>query len=168
MSLIFTEISDAVLIMTFIACIPVTTYITAHETKKRKVNCTIKEMQDSFLILIDNAFDLETEIAKLRRDVKTQKSTLQPCLIALGQNLFDSQHFYTFCDGILYKFNSIIAALDICFKLFFVLNLEYPCKSHNVWTFFEKNIFELKTNNINLLPKMHEFTQDFQNNYYKS
>lgn len=108
---------------------------------------------------------MDKEIAKLRQEAKVQKSTIQPCLIALGQNLFESKHFYTFCDGIMYKFNSIIAAVDICFKLFYVLNLEYPLKSHNAWMFFERNVYKMKTSSSNLLPKMIEFTQDFENNF---
>lgn len=40
-----------------------------------------------------------------------------------------------------YILNSIVGAIDCCFKVIHALNLEYPLECLQVWTFIQKVFF---------------------------
>lgn len=42
------------------------------------------------------------------------------------------------------KINTIIKAVDICFKVFHIFNVEYSLESYNFWLFIQKYYFKIK------------------------
>jgi hypothetical protein len=48
-------------------------------------------------------------------------------------------------DEIKYKFFSVIKAIDLCFKIYHVFNIEYPIDSWNVWLFIQRFFFNIKS-----------------------
>lgn len=42
-----------------------------------------------------------------------------------------------------YKFNCIIKAIDVCFKLFLVTNADYPVQSAPVWYFLQRGVYDI-------------------------
>lgn len=45
----------------------------------------------------------------------------------------------------MYKYFSVLKALDYCFKIYHVLNLKYPKQSAIVWQFVQTFFYKIKT-----------------------
>jgi hypothetical protein len=71
--------------------------------------------------------------------------TVQPYIAIVG-NIEDASsvlNYYTIIDNIYYKLETPIKALDICFKSFNALNLNYPPEAEQVWWFIQDYFFEI-------------------------
>ncbi|KAJ8046587.1 hypothetical protein HOLleu_05308 [Holothuria leucospilota] len=65
---------------------------------------------------------------------------IQPSVLVLGTRLEPSQSFFI-VDGLAIQATSLLKAVDICFKAFYVLDVCYPKKCHTTWEFFQKFFF---------------------------
>lgn len=74
--------------------------------------------------------------------------TLQPYMIFVQDSEFENivRDFYVIINNHFFKLESALKALDVCFKSFFSLNLNYPTESTQVWYFIQKYFFEIETN----------------------
>ncbi|KAL0100520.1 hypothetical protein PUN28_019670 [Cardiocondyla obscurior] len=45
-------------------------------------------------------------------------------------------------DDVLYSTESVLKALDVCFKAFHVLKISYPDASNHLWTFIQKRLYK--------------------------
>jgi len=68
--------------------------------------------------------------------------TVQPYVVVIGDiDGLDPIHAYTIIDNTQYLLETPIKAIDVCFKAFHSLNLEYPVESNQVWCFIEQYFF---------------------------
>ena len=67
----------------------------------------------------------------------------QPQLFKVGCD--DKPSFYLKFNDVSWKFSNLLKALDICFKTYQVLNLEYPFETALLWTFIQNRIYNIKT-----------------------
>lgn len=70
---------------------------------------------------------------------------IQPCILIVG-TVSKPLEILVYFDGIKYTFFSPIKALDICFKIFHVFNIEYPIQSFYVWIFVQKTFYNIVNN----------------------
>lgn len=101
----------------------------------------------SFLFFTSTVSEVETHILNM----KNKKNPIQPFLIVIGESLLKSSQFLIYFDNIKYKFKTFLKALDTCFKIFFVFNLDYPPNSKAVWIFIQFFFYKISTN-INIFP----------------
>lgn len=77
---------------------------------------------------------------------------LQPYVLVIGEFPQDIQRvFVSFLDH-KYCFDSILKAIDVCFKLFYVLNFEYPLECEQVWFIVQQALYDIpqtKTQRVN-------------------
>lgn len=97
----------------------------------------------------------------MRDSAVKQKITLQPFLIGLGKDLFNIQQYLMYNDGIFLKFDSIVAAIDSCFKSFFVFDISYPKQCQNFWIFIQRVIFEIVLDFDEITPSFLRVLVDF-------
>lgn len=83
-------------------------------------------------------------IDKTRAYLHENKLCLQPFIVAVGSEEMVS-HFFVVLDTAKYRFESVVTAVDFCYKLHFVLNLEYSPFCVQVWTFVQKYFYGMKT-----------------------
>jgi len=71
--------------------------------------------------------------------------TVQPFVVVVGNiNEADSSmQYYTIIDDVHFLLETLLKAIDLCFKLFHVLNLEYSPQAQQVWHFFEHYFFDI-------------------------
>jgi len=62
-------------------------------------------------------------------------------------------YFYVVINKFYYKVESALKAIDICFKSFFVFNLNYPIQCEQIWYFIQTFFFNIVT----------KFDKKFQN-----
>lgn len=89
-----------------------------------------------FLIILQNVNDLNNI-----KNQKVEKAfslglTVQPYIV-----IVDNTISYTVVNDLLFKLETPIKALDICFKAFHTLNLEYPKEAEQVWHFISEYFF---------------------------
>lgn len=70
--------------------------------------------------------------------------TVQPFVIVVG-DLEEGIQSYVSVDATLYKLESALKALDVCFKAIHALNAKYPPEAEQVWLLIQRGIFEIVT-----------------------
>lgn len=113
--------------------IPTSKKVTLDENgKKSTIKYSIRDSQNTFILMAPSAVELELVIDKL----KNQSTSIQPCILIVGSLLYPKQVMVYF-DDVKYKIITVLKAIDVCFKIFHVFNLEYPLESYNVWLFLQ-------------------------------
>lgn len=78
-----------------------------------------------------------SEIEDFIKILKNEKRPVQLFIFIIGV-LQNQKKFLFFFDCIKYKLFSVISAIDICFKIFHLFNLEYPPEAYIVLTLYSK------------------------------
>ena len=61
---------------------------------------------------------------------------MQHCIVVQEKSIDDKEPaYYVTIIGVFYKDENIVTAMNICFKMFQVFNLEYPVEAYNTWLF---------------------------------
>lgn len=94
----------------------------------------------------------EVEEEKLKKSLRTGER-LQPYMIFIESN-GQVTSFYVIINNHFYKVESPLKAIDICFKSFFVFNLNYPTQCQQVWQFIQNFMYGIIT----------KYDKNFQNN----
>jgi len=64
-------------------------------------------------------------------------STVQPYVVIVGDVASqDATYHYAIINNTHYQLETAVKAIDVCFKLYHVLNLEYPPEAEQIWYFF--------------------------------
>lgn len=112
-----------------------------HNGKKCQIKYSIKDSQNSFMTFKNSVAEIEEHIVMRQNE----KNPIQPFIIIVGTPT-NPKEIIVFFDCIKYKLFTILSAVDVCFKLFHLFNLEYPCESCVVWLFIQKYFYSLTTN----------------------
>lgn len=67
--------------------------------------------------------------------------TWQPQVLVLGDSILNPHQVFTLVNQTVYELKSIHEAVEICFKCFFVFNMQYPKTAQLAWYFVQKYIF---------------------------
>ncbi|XP_067622635.1 uncharacterized protein [Eurosta solidaginis] len=115
--------------------------------KPKNRNCkkktTISNSRDSFLCYATSRLELQQKINSITDEVYGQNIKLQPFLCAIGDDIIDLKEFYVYFAGIYYKLSNIVKSIDICFKIFHVLDLKYPQNCEQIWNFVDQLFFKI-------------------------
>jgi len=98
---------------------------------------SIRDSQNSFVISGKTGAELEELLSK-------KNTKIQPCLLIVGE-INNPKQIMVYFDGIKYIINTIVKAIEICFNIFYVFNIEYPLESSNFWLFIQTYYFKIKT-----------------------
>lgn len=70
-------------------------------------------------------------------------ATVQPFIILVG-NVEDSiTATYVCINNNLWKVGSLLQAIDVCFKSFFVLDTEYQAEAYHLWLFVQRALYDI-------------------------
>ncbi|PIK42603.1 hypothetical protein BSL78_20529 [Apostichopus japonicus] len=103
--------------------------------KKKKLKATLAEAMQSFVQCVQIGTNLPEFLAKV--------SQTQPFILIIGENRRNPEQQFVIVERMAMPASSLIKAVDLCFKVFYVLDLNYPWESNNVWDFIQKNIYGL-------------------------
>jgi hypothetical protein len=86
--------------------------------------------------------ELDNELTQRQKLLHKYKLPFQPIIIAVGppEQLHGS---YVVINSVKYSFNSLLAAVDFCFKSFYALNAKYSVDTEMIWIFIEKAVYGL-------------------------
>lgn len=66
-------------------------------------------------------------------------------VIVIGPSLTELETIYVRIDDNLYRIESCLKALDVCFKSFHALHAEYAAEAEQIWYFIQKAFYNLTT-----------------------
>ena len=99
---------------------------------------------------------IEDRIQKLEK----RGLVLHPCIITIEEKkLVD---FCVYFDAIFYKCQTLLNALDLLFKVYHVLNLNYPPEAEPLWLFIQQALFQIHTPYDKSFQRVSELLVDFQ------
>lgn len=113
--------------------------------KKKSWKPGIAASQESFLILTSAAV-VKTKIEERVAKYKEMGLTNQTYIIAVGEDRYKIQYCLVILDAIIYRLDNLVKALDVAFKIQFVLNIEYSKECKLVWLFIQKYFYNIHLN----------------------
>lgn len=69
---------------------------------------------------------------------------MQPSVCVVGE--LNKPSYYIIVNDIKYKTDTSIRALELTFKLFHAIALDWPLESEHIWLFIQQLVFEIKSN----------------------
>jgi len=124
--------------------------------------CSIDDSRNKFLIWKSTIGELQDYISGEVNSCFGNKTSFQPLICCIGSGPHNLEHFYVYVSGIFYKQPNILSALDLCFKVFFILNLKYPKECVLVWTFVQKYFFDIDLDTDIKSRSLSEFINDLK------
>ena len=72
----------------------------------------------------------------------------QPYILILGGTMLKPQQTFVIIEHRALEQTSLIKAVDVCFKAFYVFDLQYPEKCSGVWEFISAIVYDLAINKL--------------------
>lgn len=91
--------------------------------------------------------DIKSEM-RIRENMCSLKGiNNHPLIFAIGTwaALAEFSNFYVVLLDLEFHFKSLLDAIDVAFKLFAMLSLQYPPESSNVWGFLNEAFYNIET-----------------------
>lgn len=142
MSIIFTDGRSAALIWALHGYFVPTTKIIKKDVtgKKATAKFTIKDAQESVIFVGASLQEIEDRIHHLQR----AKSSIQPSVYCVGDSIFSFNDIFIKFDNYRFTFKNILRALDICFKIIYLFDLEFPLESVMFFNFVETYFYKFQ------------------------
>lgn len=86
--------------------------------------------------------------------VKTKQIASRPYLLVEGPSLQNIKSYYIVAENTRYQFSSCMKAIDTLFKLYHVVNLEYPIQSQHILLLIQRNVYLIRTELDNVTPNI--------------
>jgi len=83
--------------------------------------------------------------ADKRKQCLERGITWQPQVLVLGENVLVPEQVLVLLNDTVYEVHSLIKAVDVCLKAFFVINAEYPCHAQEPWLLLQRGVFGIDT-----------------------
>lgn len=109
----------------------------AHGSKQRK-KFSVADSQESFALVGGTTEEVDAKLKLL----KLQGRNIQPKLLVVGE-LTNIKSISIFFDNIKYPSLTVLNAIDVLFKIFFVFNLEYPEESEIFYNFLQNVFYDI-------------------------
>lgn len=90
------------------------------------------------------------DVEKVKEDRRTfgisRNVRVQPYIIVVGdKKKFSVESVYVIIDNIEYAVDSVLKALDVCFKAFNVFNAAYTSQSEQIWLLLQVGLYRFRT-----------------------
>lgn len=93
--------------------------------------------------LLQNINEYEQAIDDYRWKCEACQVSVNPVILAIGQDIKSVHQFYVHFDKFSYRFDNFLEAFTVCFKMYSVLNLQFLRPSESMWSFVEQYFFEI-------------------------
>ncbi|XP_077266636.1 uncharacterized protein LOC143899832 isoform X1 [Temnothorax americanus] len=112
---------------------------------KFKTRPTRAEIAEGLVLHVKVIDDLMPAINRMRSKAEQLKTTLQPLAAVVGLTPQNITASYVAIDDILYKLDSPLRAVDVCFKCIHALHAQYPVQSERPWLVLQQIIYDIYT-----------------------
>lgn len=105
---------------------------------------TLAESISSFIFHAPTVLAWETYVQT--KNLAKQSIPAQLCII--GPDLLEPAEIILHSEGNTMKFVSFVKALDVCFKMYFVFDMEFPKECINVWHFIGLYFYQMTLKDV--------------------
>lgn len=106
-------------------------------------------------LFLQTGSDLQAYVTSRDKECRQRGVTRQPQVLVLGASMLaEDCAYYCIIDDTIYQLDGLLKAVDVCFKTFFVYNIEYPVPCRSVWTFIQRAIYGIQTPFDALSPRV--------------
>ncbi|KAB0790572.1 hypothetical protein PPYR_15022 [Photinus pyralis] len=103
------------------------------------------EVQESFFFHVENFGELEQKIEHIRSKLEKYKLPFQPVGVVVGAVGSKQFEYYIVLNEVQYKVDGgPVRCLELLYKIYHGMNLEYPVESKQVWEFLQEMVFKTK------------------------
>ncbi|XP_036141765.1 uncharacterized protein LOC118645222 isoform X2 [Monomorium pharaonis] len=155
------SLSDAEIFMLLSSVFNAIGYNSVRVTKKWRANR--QEMLHSFICHVKTTDAIEGEVNAIEAKAATEKITVQPFVILVGDDLHHITDSYVHIAGIRFRVSSPKDAVDSIFKAFHALHTSYPIQSECFWLLIQKVIYKFNTKWDNNIPSVQVLISKFLN-----
>lgn len=124
--------------------------------EKKIWKVSIGDAWNAFAFEVETVADIQTAINQRKTFCTEHKINIQPYIGIIGIDS-DKPQFCVVFDSLMYVFENFLNALDTCFKIFFVLNLDYPFECSKLWIFMQKFFFNISLSTDELTSDIIDF-----------
>lgn len=106
---------------------------------------SIADSQSGQIMVVHTLNDLENQLEIRREKYKKNGMKMQPFVFIIKNEIeldFDS---YVYVDTFYYKCENLLSAVDLCFKIFHIFNVQYGKDCEVVWEFIQKYFYNITT-----------------------
>ncbi|XP_070852414.1 uncharacterized protein [Drosophila suzukii] len=136
--------TDFILTILLPSVLPSNTWFSS-KTSRSRTKYTLLDSQESLVLRVNSIVDYQQRIADIISKNYSNLETVQPFVFVEGQGATSLKSFFVYFDKTIYKFDSFIQSLDICFKIFNTLDLKYPPASELSWNFIQQYFYNIYT-----------------------
>ncbi|KAK4886450.1 hypothetical protein RN001_002721 [Aquatica leii] len=137
--------------------VPTKLIVVKKHGKKINTRYTIKDSQESFIFMGKSQQNVKDHILHM----KSMKTSIQPFICCVGEDILNIGNITVYFDDIRYNFKNFIRAVDICFKIIYLFDLEFPPACLTFYSFIECFLYNFKSKN--LTSKVHILSDTLKN-----
>lgn len=123
--------------------------------KQKFYKPTINKSIEGFVQEVASAEDIDGKIESLLEEYSKVGDNVQPRIFK-NLSFVDGKYSVVF-NEYYFAFNDILLAIDCCFKLFFVFNVQYPFESTRFWKFIAHFFYGIAVNDRDVISVAQEF-----------
>lgn len=113
------------------------------DSSKKKWKPGIVDSQESFLI-VASAAEVQSSITSRNQNYLAMGLTNQTYIIGVGDNTASVTYYLVVLDTIQYRAENLVKAIDIAFKMQFVLDSDYAQQCCLVWLLIQNYFYEIR------------------------
>ncbi|XP_023310085.1 uncharacterized protein LOC108905534 isoform X1 [Anoplophora glabripennis] len=119
--------------------------ILRNKITKKNFKLNRLEMADRFFLHVVGPQDLDARLNDRRKKLQEFDIKIQPIMVVVGP-LQNPQAFFVVLDNQRYMFNDILTTLDVTFKIFFALDIPFPCECRYLWQTIDQLVYRINAN----------------------
>ncbi|KAK4881804.1 hypothetical protein RN001_005123 [Aquatica leii] len=100
------------------------------------------EISESFFLHIENFEELQQKKSDRLEKLKSCSLTLQPFGVICEP--LNNAKYLAVVNDVIYTFQSLIRTIEILYKTFHALDIQYPHQCQHIWQLIEEIVFEIK------------------------
>ncbi|XP_024877873.1 uncharacterized protein LOC112458459 isoform X2 [Temnothorax curvispinosus] len=113
--------------------------------KKEHFKPSISECKNSMIVHAKIPGDINRIQEEKVKRAQQLGLTVQPYIIVVGLTLADVNGFYVCIDKVLYEVTTALKAVDLCFKIFHVFDVNYSPESEHIWYILQLCLYKFST-----------------------
>ncbi|XP_062552649.1 uncharacterized protein LOC134217837 isoform X2 [Armigeres subalbatus] len=110
--------------------------------QKKRTKISILVCRSSYIKLLETEAKVMECVSKRRQEALAAKTTVQPYVIVVG-TVEEVRSFFVVLDELLFKCNSMVAAIDLQFKLHTAFHLNYAMECESVMQFLQLFFYDI-------------------------
>lgn len=143
-----------------LVCLPFTVpYTNTQKSEGQNKRIARRDAATYFILLCQTAQEAEQVHAQ-----RSSEGPVQPYVVVIGQVTRVERCYVRFQDIVLDARDSIVRGVDLCFKLLFVLNLEYSPQCANVWLVVQQLLYGITVSGQNIVASSLTAINQIQHN----